>query len=353
MGRNRREGDSDRERELLDAYRRRHIRRYSSLLLHWMSRYVRRARRADVAPLPSVTPGQVGISYIGHASALVRYSTLDIACDPMLGRSIKGIRRESDPGLSPADLKDVDLILISNADPAHLHRKTLSKLPRSATIIVPSRTAQRVSDLGFARVVELGVGQGVQHRGVDITAAAIRLGGDERGLAYIIRGDGPSVYFCGASGYFSGFAAIGERYRPDVALLPIGGYSPSSFRDRHMTPLDALYAFEDLAARVMIPIRHGAFVFSKEHIDDPARWLAQVIRERELDPFVVELTPGQSRVFVPPQTKSETAVPEDAPTGDSIPVEFDDEDEPDDDAGEPVALGEEPEKPDEPELLAI
>lgn len=293
----------ERERMLTRAHRKRRGARYHSLVLHWLGRCFRRPRPAVVAPLPAVEPGQVGISFAGHASVLVRYANLTIACDPMLGRWVRGIKRAVQPGLSPADLGDVDLILISHAHADHLHRKTLSELPRSATVVVPPRTAHRVSDLGFARVVELEVGQSIQHRDVDVITAPVRHGDPDevRALSYLIRGNGPSVYFCGDSGYFSGFADIGERLAPDIALLPVGGYAPHSFRERHMSPLDALYALEDLGARLMIPIHHGSFALSYEHLQEPSRWLAELVRERDLGAFVVELEPGESRVFVPPR----------------------------------------------------
>jgi len=291
----------EREAALRQAARERRIRRYHSLILHWMAQALRRPKRAKVAPLPSVAPGQVAISYAGHASVLIRYADLNIVCDPMLGRWVGAVKRAQMPGLSPAELHDTDLILLGHTSADHLHRKTLSRLPRSATVVLPQRTAQRVSDLGFGRVVELGIGESIRHRSVDVFTAPVVHGRDAAALSYVIRGDGPSVYFCGESGYFSGFAEIGRRYRPDIAVLPIGGYSPLSFRDRHMTPLDALYALEDLQSRVMIPIRHGAFALSYERLDDPSRWLAEVVRRRELEPFVVELAPGESRVFVPPK----------------------------------------------------
>lgn len=295
----------ERERMLALAHRKRHVPRYRSLVLHWLGRGFRRPRPAEVTPLPAVEPGQVGISFAGHATVLVRYANLTIACDPMLGRWVKGVKRAVQPGLSPADLHEVDLILISHAHADHLHRKTLAALPRSATIVVPPRAAQHVSGLGFARVVELEVGQSIQHRNVDIVTAPVRHGdpNDVRALSYVIRGDGPSVYFCGDSGYFSGFAEIGKRLRPDIALLPVGGYAPLSFRERHMSPLDALYALEDLGARIMIPIHHGAFALSYEQLQEPSRWLAELVRERDLGEFVVELKPGESRVFVPPRSQ--------------------------------------------------
>lgn len=293
---------ASREGELALAHRRHRIPRYRSLLWHWLTGLARPARRAAAAPLPRVEPGQVGITFIGHASVLVRYAGVHIACDPMLGQRLGMVRRAVRPGLSPAELGDVDLILIGTPGRDHLHAPTLELLPRSATIIVPPRCAHRVSRLGFARVVELGVGQSVTHRDVDISAAPVRHDGPEAGagLSYVLRGDGPSVFFCGESGYFSGFADVGRRFRPDLALLPIGGYAPLSFRNRHMSPLDALHALEDLRARLMIPIRHGAFPLSYERLEHPLRWLRELAVERGLQPFVCALQAGQSRLFVPP-----------------------------------------------------
>ena len=117
---------------------------------------------------------------------------------------------------------------------------------------------------------------------------------------HVLRGDGPSAYLCGDSGYFSGFASLGERFAPDVALLPIGGFVPASFRSRHMSPLDALYAFEDLRARILVPIHHGAFALSYEELDEPARWLVELAKARGVRDHVMVMAAGQSERFVAP-----------------------------------------------------
>lgn len=324
---------SDRHRQrvrvLAAAHRERRIPHYRSLVLHWAGGWLRGQRRPAPVALPAVVPGQVAISFGGHATALVRYAGLTIACDPMLGYWVRGIKRAVPPGLTVEAMREVDLVLVSHGHADHLHRETLARMPRSATLVVPPGTAQQASGLGFARVIELEVGQSFQNRGVDITTAPVCHGdgGDVRGLSYVIRGDGPSVYFCGDSGYFPGFAEIGARMQPDIALLPIGGYYPLSFRARHMSPLDALYALEDLRARVMIPIHHGAFPLSYERLDEPLRWLAELVEERRMRDFVVALAPGESRVFVPPRSRRERAasasgIPEDP--GESVPPAPDD-----------------------------
>ena len=67
-----------------------------------------------------------------------------------------------------------------------------------------------------------------------------------------------------------------------------------------MSPIDALYAFEDLRARLMVPIGYGTFALSYEKMHDPERWMAQLVKSRSLEPYVATLRPGESRVFVAP-----------------------------------------------------
>jgi L-ascorbate metabolism protein UlaG (beta-lactamase superfamily) len=295
---------SGRAAELDRLHRGIRVRRHASMLATWAGRWFRPPHPAQHEPLPAVRSGQVAVTFAGHATTLIRYAELAIAIDPMLGRWLGGVRRAVEPGLAPGDLAQVDLILISHRHADHLHLPTLDKMSRAATIVVPSGTAAHVSSLGFARVVELAPDGDLELRGVQIVATPIRHGDDPRarGLAYVIAGAGPSIYACSDGAYFSGFAAVGERFAPDIAILPIGGYWPRSFRARHMSPLDALYAFEDLRSRVMIPVHHGAFALSYERLDEPARWLAELAAERGVTAHVCALRAGQSEVFASPGT---------------------------------------------------
>jgi L-ascorbate metabolism protein UlaG (beta-lactamase superfamily) len=97
---------------------------------------------------------------------------------------------------------------------------------------------------------------------------------------YIVRSRDACIYVAGDTGYFSGFAEIGRRFHPDVALLPIAGYEPAVFREEHMSPLDALYAFDDLGARLLVPTSHGSFPLSYEPLEAPLAWLEELARER-------------------------------------------------------------------------
>jgi L-ascorbate metabolism protein UlaG (beta-lactamase superfamily) len=279
------------------------VRRYTSLVGHWLTRWFRRPRRAQREPLPPLDPGQISVTFGGHATVIVRYAGLAIALDPMLGHWIGGAHRAVESGLTAADFTDVGLILLSHRHAGHLHLPTLRLLPRTATVVVPAGAAGAISSLGYARVVELAPGADLALRDVQLTAAATVHGDRDlaHGLSYVLQGDGPSVYLCGDSGYFSGFADLGERFAPDIAVLPIGGFLPTSFRARHMSPLDALYAFEDLRARILIPIHHGAFALSYERLEEPARWLLDLANHRGVRDHVLVMTAGQSERFVRPR----------------------------------------------------
>jgi L-ascorbate metabolism protein UlaG (beta-lactamase superfamily) len=289
--------DRSRREELDDLHRQRRGSRRFSLLASWAGGWLTRQRRPVAEPLPSVEVGEVGLTWAGHATVLIRYAGLTIACDPMLGNRVGFARRAVAPGLSPAELGDVGLILVSNGDPDHLHVPTLAKLPRSATIALPQRCAPPVSRLGFARLAELGPWQAMNHRGVELTCVPVRhrAEGGRGACAWVLRGPGPSVLFCGASGYGPHWLEIARRWRIDVAILPIGGYAPGALRSDYMSPLDAVYAFEDLGARLLVPVRHGTFQLSYERLDEPLAWLADLVVERNLDGHVGALAPGASR----------------------------------------------------------
>src|SRR6185503_11916293 len=99
----------------------------------------------------------------------------------------------------------------------------------ATTIVVPQQCADLVRDLGFSQVIELDVGESYDHRGLaQITLVPARHYGARRPGestrraygGYVVRGDGPTVYYAGDTAYFSGFGEIGRRFHPDVALLP-------------------------------------------------------------------------------------------------------------------------------------
>ena len=254
--------------------------------------------RRPPPPIPIPASGECSVTFVGHATALIRYARARLLTDPLFARSLYSLRRLRPPGLPDGALESIDAVLVSHAHVDHLHRASLERIDRGTTLVVPAGT--RVPRLGFGNIVAMRPGDVTSVGGLDITAVAAhhRVGflGHGRALGYVIRGDGPTVYFAGESGYFSGFMEVGARYRPDVALLPISGYRPRALRRDHLSPLDALYAFEDLGAQLMVPIHHGAFALGYEPPAEPLIWLRSLASQRQLEERIAWLEPGESCV---------------------------------------------------------
>jgi L-ascorbate metabolism protein UlaG (beta-lactamase superfamily) len=235
-------------------------------------------------------PGTVSVTFVGHATTMITTPGVRVLTDPLLENSLYGIRRAKAAAIARADLADVGLVLVTHAHRDHLSRASLARISRQAVLVVPPQCTGLVRHLGFADVVELDPGRHHALGDVEVIAVPVRHSGT-RGLGnyvrrgacgYIVRAPGICCYLAGDTGYFSGFTEIGRRFRPDVALLPISGYEPSGFREEHLSPLDALYAFEDLGARVFIPTSFGSFPLSYERLDAPLAWLRRLARERGL-----------------------------------------------------------------------
>jgi L-ascorbate metabolism protein UlaG (beta-lactamase superfamily) len=257
------------------------------------------AALATAQPIPLPGRGECVVTFIGHATTLVRYTRGRVLTDPCFARSLLSLKRLTAAGLPPGALEGLDLVLLSHAHADHLHRPSLERLDRSVTVIVPPGCSA-ADKLGFARVVDLEPGATFQAGGVEVTAvpAQHRVGlfGRGRAVGYVIRGDGPTVYFAGDTGYFSGFLEVGAHFHPDVALLPISGYRPRSLRRDHLSPLDALYAFEDLGAQLLVPIHHSAYALGYEAPSEPITWLRSLAGARGLGDRVAWLEPGASCV---------------------------------------------------------
>jgi L-ascorbate metabolism protein UlaG (beta-lactamase superfamily) len=110
---------------------------------------------------------------------------------------------------------------------------------------------------------------------------------------------GQRVYHSGDTAYFDGFHEIGRRLRPRTALLPIGAYFPDSYRAVHTSPEEALQAFVDLGAEVMVPMHYGTFPLGREPMEEPPVRLMADAERRGLVDRVRILGEGDTLVIPP------------------------------------------------------
>ena len=271
------------------------------------------ARRTGRTSRPVLAaPGQLGVTFIGHSSFFLQAGGANMVIDPIFAPWLFVLKRLRRPGLRIHELPPLDIVLVTHAHFDHLHRPSLRALARATRLksgrtpllIVPNNCSDLVFDLGFEKVVELSWWQEFQLGGLRITATPAKHWGARvirdmhRGYGGYVFDDGRhSLYHSGDTAYFSGFAEIGERLHPQVALLPIGAYYPDSFRAVHTSPEDALRGFVDMGAQTMIPMHFGTFKLSQEPTDEPVKRLLSGARALGIESRVRVLEEGVAEFF--------------------------------------------------------
>jgi L-ascorbate metabolism protein UlaG (beta-lactamase superfamily) len=255
---------------------------------------------------------QLGVTFIGHSSFLIQMGGKNLVIDPNFAKWIFILKRLRRPGLRMRDLPPIDAVLVTHAHFDHLHRpslRTIARLTRRKSgkrpvIIVPRHLRDLVADLGFSRIIELDWWQSLQLGSLEITHVPSRHWGARvirdvhRGYGgYVLRSGEHSLYHAGDTAYFDGFAEIGSRFHPKLALLPIGAYHPASFRNVHTSPEDALQAFQDVGSRWMIPMHYGTFRLSYEPVDEPIPRLLRGAQQLGILDKVQVLEEGVTRIF--------------------------------------------------------
>src|SRR5947209_301369 len=124
-----------------------------------------------------VTNGQMGVTFIGHASFFLQVGGENVVIDPNFARWLFVLKRLRKAGVKVRDLPAVDLVLITHAHFDHLHRPSLRALVQhtkrlrgsAPTAVVPEHVFDLVADLGFRDVIELNWWNSFRHRNVTIT----------------------------------------------------------------------------------------------------------------------------------------------------------------------------------------
>lgn len=266
--------------------------------------FTRRAGSKSAPRFPKLKAGEVGLTWIGHASFLVQTAHANLLVDPNWAKWLKVIKRLRYPGLEIRDLPTIDLVLVTHAHFDHLDRRTLRRVAEDQPIVVPFEVGNLVHGLGFESVHELDYWKTFEHGPARITLTPCRHWGarmlhdSQRGFGgYIIEMDGRTIYHCGDTAFFDGFKEIGERFKIDLALLPIGAYDPPSGREVHMNPEEALQAFLDLGARRMVPMHYGSFRLSYEPPDEPLQRLRAAAKKLGIEDRIAVMTEGLTVVF--------------------------------------------------------
>ena len=255
-------------------------------------------RRPGAAPRVDFDPEALklnpGVTWIGHATFLVRMDEATFLTDPMFSErasplSFAGPPRLVPPGVPLEALPAVDFALVSHDHYDHADLPSLRALVARGTRIVAPLGMGDVVRAAGGEAIELDWWEDIQVAGVRVHCVPAQhfsgrsLTDRNRRLwaGWVVEGPTRRFYHAGDTGYFRGFADIGARLGPfDLAAIPVGAYLPSAMmRPVHLDPEEAVQAALDLRASRALAMHFGTFDLTDEPLDEPpARFLAEAAR---------------------------------------------------------------------------
>jgi L-ascorbate metabolism protein UlaG (beta-lactamase superfamily) len=221
-----------------------------------------------------------GLTWLGHSTVVFDLEGTRVVTDPVLRGRIWHLRRDA---VAATAIGRLDAILVSHNHFDHLDLGSLDRLNRNLPVVVPRGVGGLVRRRGFARAVELDVGEGFAVGAIRIRATHAEHE-SSRGpfsprapsLGYVLEG-GARIYFAGDTELFPEMRHIGPV---DVALLPVSGWGPR-LGAGHLDPAGAAEALRHLPPKAALPIHWGTFrrIFSERPDDRPAREFVRIAHQ--------------------------------------------------------------------------
>jgi len=252
----------------------------------WLSVVPRKGGAPLIPADPSALAASPGLTWIGHASFLVRMDGATFLTDPMFSPrasplSFAGPRRLVPPGVAMDALPEVDFALVSHDHYDHLDLPSVRALARRGVrFVVPSGVGEIVRRAG-GEVAELGWWERKDMGPVTVHCVPSRhfsgrsLRDRNRRLwaGFVVEGPSRRFYHAGDTAAFDGFAEIGRRLGPiDLAAMPIGAYLPRRMMASvHVTPEEALQGALAARASRIAAMHWGTFDLADEPLDEPPR----------------------------------------------------------------------------------
>ena len=306
--------------------------------------WIQITRDLDATDVPPTVPLDIAaladqefaVSWLGHASMLVRARGLWILIDPVLSDTAGpvpgfGPARLAPLPIAPEALPHIDAVLVSHDHYDHLDRTTVRRLARQsggaprffvgkglaawfeAEVGVRADEfvwwqARSIGDITFTFVpAQHNSGRSPWHRN------------DTLWGGWVISNDGYRFYFPGDTAYVAElFRDIRRRIGPvHLAALPIGAYRPRALmRHEHLDPDDAVQTHNDVEAIRSFGVHWGTFQLGDDEPFDAATDLAAAVRDRGAKGF--GLAPIGSTIGVRSATAAGETLP--MPPADLRPV---------------------------------
>ena len=169
------------------------------------------------------------ITWLGHATVLVQTAKgTNILIDPFIAQNPKYPK----DFVLPAKMH---YILLTHGHGDHISDAAPVAAKHGSTVVAIYELAAYMAGKGVAHTIGMNLGGTVQLDDVAVTMVEAKHSSgaqDEHGTHYVgvaagyvlTIADGPVLYHAGDTAVFGDMKLIRELYRPEVAMLPIGGH---------------------------------------------------------------------------------------------------------------------------------
>lgn len=217
------------------------------------------------------------IRWLGHSAFEVALANKILLIDPWLtGNPLAAV--------TVSDIKKTDVVCVTHDHGDHLGDAVEICKRTGATFVGIHELGVYVREQGVKNIVGINIGGTVNVKGINITLVqAFHSSSRGAPTGFVIKAEGKTIYHTGDTGIFGDMKLIGEIYRPDVALIPIGDYYT-------MGPKEAAEAVKLIKPTVVIPMHYQTFPVLSPSAED----FIKFVKEKASKVKVVALKPGQA-----------------------------------------------------------
>ena len=233
--------------------------------------------------------------WLGQSGFLLQWQGHHLLFDPYLSDSLthkyaatdQPHVRLTEPVVAPERLNFIHVVTSSHNHTDHLDKETLGPLLRvnpKMELIIPEANREFVVDrLDLVPEFPCGLDAGQTHtlggfKIHGVPAAHNHRERDEWGrhkfLGYVVEAGPWTIYHSGDTKLYDGMVEQLERWRIDVALLPINGDRPERRVAGNLDGREAATLAKEIGARLVIPCHYEMFEFNTV---SPAEFVARAV----------------------------------------------------------------------------
>lgn len=187
------------------------------------------------------------LKWLGHAAFEVELMGRRILIDPWISNPNSPV--------TLSELSKVDFILVTHDHSDHLGETVQIANKTNATVVSIFELATYLAEKeGVKNTIGMNIGGPVKLTNEIEVYMTPALHSSTHGspAGFVIKSPEAVIYHAGDTGLFSDMELIGRLYKPDIALLPIGGYFT-------MDPREAAYAVSLINPRAVVPMHYNTF----------------------------------------------------------------------------------------------